>query len=74
MTTEPGFVRAWNYRFYDAWGLITSDAYPEGVNGPLDANESAWRVAELFATECGITLTRIDRQNAAGDWEEISVL
>jgi len=74
MTSGPGFGRTWNFRYYDARGLITADAYPEGTLGRLDAVESAWRVAELFATENGITVTRIERQDLSGEWVEIPVL
>ncbi|WP_329321619.1 hypothetical protein [Streptomyces sp. NBC_01262] len=72
--SRESFGRAWDYRFYDARGLITSDQYPDGINGTLDSNELAWRAAEVFQKDVGITVTRIERQNKAGDWEAVPVL
>lgn len=44
------------------------------MNGQLDANESAWRVADLFGTENGVPVTRIERQDLSDTWVEIPVL
>ncbi|MDT0467115.1 hypothetical protein [Streptomyces gibsoniae] len=63
MTQAADFGRTWEYRFYDEGGLITFDRYPEGVNGRLDSDESAWRAADLFKTEHGIAVTRIERKS-----------
>ena len=66
MTQQANFDRIWEYRFYDRLGLITQDRYPEGVNGPLDGREQAWRAADLFKAEHGITVTRIEFKTKAG--------
>lgn len=70
---DANFGRTWEYRFYDENGLITAADYPPGTDS-FDSNEQAWRAADLFKQENGIIVTRIERRNADGTWNDVPVL
>lgn len=75
MTADSNFDRTWEYRFYDERGLITLDRFPKGVGVSYGADTDAWRAAELFKREYGVTVTRIEREEpATGQWKNVQKL
>ncbi|MGW5457041.1 hypothetical protein [Streptomyces sp. NPDC003996] len=75
MMADQNFGRTWEYRFYDERGLITLDRFPKDVDLSYGADTDAWRAAEMFQREHGVTVTRIEREEpATGQWKNVQKL